>query len=75
LHKLKTAITRLYFDENQNLVGFFTLHNDLVRLAKNQKKKLNEEHKWHLAKYNLLPSVKLHYILNSRRIIPSVRRK
>jgi hypothetical protein len=28
----KTAITRLDFDENQDLVGYFTLHKDLIQI-------------------------------------------
>jgi hypothetical protein len=37
LHQLRSAITRLYFDENQNLVGYFTLlsllHNFVLKPA------------------------------------------
>lgn len=61
LHKLKTAITRLYYDNEDNLVGYFTLHNDLVELYKNQKVRYKNEYSWSLPKYNYLPAVKLHY--------------
>lgn len=31
--------TRLYFDDKDNLVGFFTLCNDLTKLVSNSKRK------------------------------------
>jgi hypothetical protein len=43
-HQLRSAVTRLYFDENQNLVGYFTLHNDLIHVFNCQKIK----HGWNL---------------------------
>lgn len=59
LHMLRSAITRLYFDENQKLVGFFTLYNDHVHLFSNQMKK----HGWNLPDgLDLFPAVKLHYL-------------
>lgn len=58
LHQLRSAVTRLYFDENQNLVGYFTLYNDHVHLFANQKAKLG----WNLPDIDLFPAVKLHYI-------------
>lgn len=62
LHKFQTAITRLYFDNENHLVGYFTLHNDLVQLMKSQKEKYEEKFAWELPKYKFLPSIKLHYL-------------
>lgn len=63
----KTAITRLYFDENQNVVGYFTLHNDLIQIFKNQQKK----NKWQLPdELQYFPALKVYYLgvdLNFRR--------
>ena len=59
LHQLRSAATRLYFDENQNLVGYFTLYNDHVHLFPNQKSK----YLWTLPDdLDLFPAVKLHYL-------------
>jgi ribosomal protein S18 acetylase RimI-like enzyme len=59
LHVLQTAITRLYFDEHQNLVGFFTLYNDHVRVIKNHR----EKYDWALPNgYNFFPAIKIHYL-------------
>lgn len=58
LHQLRSAVTRLYFDENQNLVGYFTLYNDHVHVFANQKSK----HNWNLPELDLFPAIKLHYL-------------
>lgn len=58
LHQLRSAITRLYFDDNQNLVGYFTLYNDHVQVFQKQK----EKYRWNLPDFDLFPAVKLHYI-------------
>lgn len=59
LHQLRSAVTRLYFDENQNLVGYFTLHNDLVHVFSNQRKK----HEWKLPmNIDHFPAIKIHYL-------------
>jgi hypothetical protein len=59
LHQLRSAVTRLYFDENQNLVGYFALYNDHVQVFPNQKTK----HRWNLPDgLDLFPAVKLHYL-------------
>lgn len=59
LHQLRSAVTRLYFDENQNLVGYFSLYNDHVHIFSNQKAK----HGWNLPEgFDLFPAVKLHYL-------------
>lgn len=58
LHKLRSAVTRLYFDENQNLVGYFTLYNDHIHVFSNQRAK----HGWQLADdIDQFPGVKIHY--------------
>ena len=62
LHDLQSAITRLYFDENQNLVGYFTLYNDLVSLHKRQIEKYERDFKWNSPNYRYFPAVKLHYL-------------
>lgn len=59
LHQSNCAITRLYFDENQNLIGFFTLYNDHIEISKAKKKK----HNWELPQdIRFFPTIKLHYI-------------
>jgi hypothetical protein len=56
LHVQKSSITRLYFDENQNLVGFFTLHNDLIQIFKAQR----EKHNWTLSnEFRFFPALKI----------------
>jgi|GEM_PF-3030986 len=62
LHPYGSAITRLYFDDNQNLVGYFTLYNDPTRIAKNQRIKFEKDHGWKLPKYYFFPAIKLHYL-------------
>ena len=58
LHRYQSARTRLYFDENQNLIGFFTLYNDLVHIYKSQRTK----HEWNLPRdIGVFPGIKLHY--------------
>ena len=61
LHDSRTAITRLYFDENQNLVGYFTLYNDIVQVGKQKRLK-----HWSafLPTSNLVyfPAIRLHYL-------------
>lgn len=59
LHQLRSAVTRLYFDENQNLVGYFTLHNDLIHVFQNQIRR----HGWNLPNiHDYFPAIKLHYL-------------
>ncbi|CAG7638983.1 hypothetical protein PAESOLCIP111_03997 [Paenibacillus solanacearum] len=59
LHQLRSAVTRLYFDVNQNLVGYFALYNDHVHVFSNQMTK----HGWNLPDgLDLFPAVKLHYL-------------
>lgn len=63
-HQLNMAKTRLYFDENHNLVGFFTVLNDLFELSNRQKVK----HKYYnFPPYRFFPAIKLHYLGIDRR--------
>lgn len=65
LHELQTAITRLYFDANQNVVGFFTLHNDVISLHPRQRERLEDVYGWMLPKdgdITSFPAIKLHYL-------------
>lgn len=55
---MKSAITRLYFDDHQNLVGYFTLYNDLVQIRREQA----IHHQWTLPEVKYLPAVKIHYL-------------
>jgi GNAT superfamily N-acetyltransferase len=57
-HKMQSAITRLYFDEGQNLIGFLTLHNDVVTISNRKLKKYS----WDIPFTGDLPAIKLHYI-------------
>jgi DNA-binding XRE family transcriptional regulator/ribosomal protein S18 acetylase RimI-like enzyme len=70
LHEMQTAITRLYFDEDQNLVGFFTLHNDIVSLQRHQMAEFKQKYDWRFPEdidIFYYPSVKLHYLGVDRR--------
>ncbi|MBY0217910.1 GNAT family N-acetyltransferase [Paenibacillus illinoisensis] len=60
LHERQTAVTRLYFDQEDKLVGFFSLHNDLVKVSPS----LILEHRWNLITEGLthFPAIKLHYL-------------
>lgn len=59
LQDYNMAVTRLFFNENKDLVGYFTLYNDEVpRMNKEKMKKEN----WNLPnteKY--FPAIRLHY--------------
>lgn len=58
LHKTNTANTRLFFDLEGNLVGYFTLFNDIVSLGKGKKEKLG----WQLEMIKYFPAVRLHFM-------------
>jgi len=59
LHQLRSAVTRLYFDENQNLVGYFTLFNDHIYIYPQQK----EKYMWMLPEeLDYFPAIKIHYL-------------
>ncbi|WP_397361881.1 GNAT family N-acetyltransferase [Paenibacillus sp.] len=58
LHLLNLASTRLYFNEEGNLVGYFTLYNDMMQIGKSKRIK----HKVYVPSYKFYPAVKLHYL-------------
>lgn len=64
LHSLNTAITRLYFNEEDQLVGFFTLHNDTINIYTEKREELNEKYGWEFPDDDTctFPSIKLHYL-------------
>ncbi len=59
LHQTSSAITRLFFDEDRNLIGYFTLFNEMVYMSKAKRKKHELEH---MPKDKFLPAIKLHYL-------------
>ena len=59
LHHVNSAITRLYFDSNRNLVGYFTLYNDMVSINNDLRKKHDL---LHMPRIKYLLAVKLHYL-------------
>lgn len=58
LHQLNLASTRLYFDNGGNLIGYFTLYNDMMQIGKAKRRK----HKLLLPSYKYYPAIKLHYL-------------
>src|SRR5690625_3899026 len=51
--------TRLFFDESQNLIGFYSLFNDTIKINKYKRKQLNI----HLPQnVKEIPAIRLHYI-------------
>lgn len=61
MHEQKTVATRLVFSESNNeLVGFFSLHNDLVEVAPS----IIQENGWNLSTsdQSYYPGIKLHYL-------------
>jgi GNAT superfamily N-acetyltransferase len=58
--KTKSAITRLYFDKDQQLIGYFTLFTDLVEILGNKR----EQQKWtdFTKGVREFPAIRLHYI-------------
>lgn len=58
LHLLNLASTRLFFDENENLIGYFTLYNDMMQIGKAKRIK----HKLYVPSFKYYPAVKLHYL-------------
>ncbi|MBO8172442.1 MAG: GNAT family N-acetyltransferase [Bacillaceae bacterium] len=58
-HQYNTAITRLYFNENQELIGFFTLYNDQIEIVKSKR----QQQAWELpTDIKFYPSIKLHFL-------------
>ncbi|MFC3883764.1 GNAT family N-acetyltransferase [Bacillus songklensis] len=59
LQRYNMAITRLFFDGNQNLVGYFTVFNDMLqRIGRDKRKKLN----WDLISADFYPAIRIHYL-------------
>lgn len=58
-HNLNVAKTKLYFDNEDNFVGYFTLYNDMMTIGRKKRRKhgLSE-----LPPYKYYPSIKLHYL-------------
>lgn len=56
----KSTVTRLYFDQDEQLIGYFTLFNDLVEVLRNKR----EKQKWtdFVIGVNEFPAVRIHYI-------------
>ncbi|MUT67855.1 GNAT family N-acetyltransferase [Paenibacillus sp. NEAU-GSW1] len=59
LQYMNSAVTRLYFDESQNLIGYFTLHNDLMELSNGQRTKHKIDN---VVDVRMVPAIKLHYL-------------
>ncbi|WP_044479101.1 GNAT family N-acetyltransferase [Paenibacillus antibioticophila] len=59
LQKLNLADTRLYFNESDELIGYFTLYNDMMQIGKHKRRKHGLAS---LPSYKYYPSVKLHYL-------------
>jgi GNAT superfamily N-acetyltransferase len=58
LQQYNMAMTRLFFNENRELVGYFTLFNDTV--PKIGKAKIEKE-RWSLPNSKFFPAIRLHY--------------
>jgi len=58
-HTLNIAKTRLYFNSENHLVGYFTVYNDMMMIGRKKRRKhgLTE-----LPSYKYYPAVKLHYL-------------
>jgi GNAT superfamily N-acetyltransferase len=66
LHYCNAANTRLFYDEDNNLVGFFTLFTDQVLIPKGKR----EKHKWDVFSAvgkPMYPAIRLHYMGVGRR--------
>jgi len=64
-HDSHEVRTRLYFDENQNMVGFFSLYNDLVHLTEEAQLLLVNRFSWKFPNQGNIthfPAIKLHYL-------------
>lgn len=58
-HIMNTAKTRLYFDSEGNLVGYFTLYNDMMMIGRNKRRRHGLSN---LPSYQYFPAIKLHYL-------------
>lgn len=50
--------TRLFFDKSQNLIGFYSLFNDTIKLHKSKRQQLNISLPQNVRE---IPAIKLHY--------------
>lgn len=51
--------TRLFFDQHRNLIGFYSLFNDTIKMNKGKKKELDIRLPLRVTE---IPSIRLHYI-------------
>ncbi|TBL80643.1 GNAT family N-acetyltransferase [Paenibacillus thalictri] len=60
LHELRKVITHLAFDENQNLVGYFSLFNESVTIVKSKR----EQQNWDdiRSEKSIFPAIRLHFL-------------
>lgn len=58
LQKQNLASTRLYFNATGDLVGYFTLYNDMMQIGKQKRRKHGLAS---LPYYKYYPAIKLHY--------------
>jgi GNAT superfamily N-acetyltransferase len=56
---LNLASTRLFLDDDHNLVGYYTLYNDMMEIGKEKRRKHGMEH---LPSFKFYPAIKLHYL-------------
>jgi GNAT superfamily N-acetyltransferase len=60
-HENNLAKTRLYFNDEKQLVGYFTLFSDYVTVVKSKR----DQHKWTLTSIHgkhMFPAIRLHYL-------------
>ncbi len=58
-HTMNLAKTKIFYNKDGNIVGFFSLYNDMMQIGrkKRRKHKLTE-----LPSYKYYPAIKLHYM-------------
>ncbi|MCY8307183.1 GNAT family N-acetyltransferase [Bacillus subtilis] len=56
-HYAGNSRTFLYYDEDDNLISFYSLFNDHVTISKKSK----EKYKWTLPNLDMYPAIRLHY--------------
>jgi len=59
LQQNNMATTRLFFNESNKLVGYFTLFNDIVPKISKEKR---DKEQWSLPNSKFYPALRLHYI-------------
>ena len=58
-HVMNLARTKLFFDRENNLVGFLTLYNDMMQIGRKKRRKHGMSQ---LPSYKWYPAIKLHYM-------------